>query len=265
MNLQSTAKLIAGISFLMFPIVAQARVGRVLLEAEQAREAGVPTLLAAVAKGGVRCRQRRHAVLHHQDELPRVVVQHLAISYAFSGRLGVVREILKDRERRQCENLLVTHDLHSGLAELKRVIYRNHAGLRCIKRARSPGGMYGHMLPDARRFANSHLHLFGGELKRRRGSATRQRALTCFVNLDEIGALLYLRTNRGHQLSRIVRLGGVGEHALLGILADGILMSAQNVDGVATDTQPGPWKQPLVDRVAHPPNRRLPCPCRAPQ
>src|SRR5580692_4287679 len=54
MNPQSAAKLIAGVLFVLFPTVAQDRVDRVLLEAEQAREAGVPTLLAAVAKGAVR-------------------------------------------------------------------------------------------------------------------------------------------------------------------------------------------------------------------
>src|ERR1700733_12494635 len=54
MNPQSPANLIAGILFVLFPAVAQDRIDRVLLEAEQAREAGVPTLLAAVAKGAVR-------------------------------------------------------------------------------------------------------------------------------------------------------------------------------------------------------------------
>jgi len=54
MNPQSAAKLIAGILFVLFPTAAQDRVDRVLLEAEQAREAGAPTLLAAVAKGAVR-------------------------------------------------------------------------------------------------------------------------------------------------------------------------------------------------------------------
>ena len=54
MNSQSASKLIAGILFVLFPTLAQDRVDRALLDAEQAREAGVATLLAAVAKGGVR-------------------------------------------------------------------------------------------------------------------------------------------------------------------------------------------------------------------
>ncbi len=54
MNAPSSSKLIAKILLLLFPVMAQDRVERVLLEAEQAREAGIPTLLAAVAKGDVR-------------------------------------------------------------------------------------------------------------------------------------------------------------------------------------------------------------------
>src|SRR5713101_5145398 len=124
------------------------------------------------------------------------------------------------------------------------MVDRNHPGLRRVKRARFSGGMYGHTLPHARRLAYSGLHLLRGELERRRETATRQRVLTRFVDLDEIGAFLQLLANRGHEFSRVVGLRGVGEHALLRVVADGILVPAQNVDGVATDAQPRPWKQP---------------------
>jgi cyclophilin family peptidyl-prolyl cis-trans isomerase len=46
-------RLVAGMLLALFPVVAQDRSDRVLLEAEQAREAGLPVLLAAM-KGGVR-------------------------------------------------------------------------------------------------------------------------------------------------------------------------------------------------------------------
>jgi cyclophilin family peptidyl-prolyl cis-trans isomerase/HEAT repeat protein len=54
MNPQDATRLIAGILLFLFPTAAQDRADRVLLEAEQAREAGVPTLLAALTHGGVR-------------------------------------------------------------------------------------------------------------------------------------------------------------------------------------------------------------------
>src|ERR1700722_695643 len=53
MNPPTARRLVAGVLLLLFPMAAQDRADRVLLEAEQARQAGVPTLLAAV-KGGVR-------------------------------------------------------------------------------------------------------------------------------------------------------------------------------------------------------------------
>lgn len=53
MNPPAARRLIAGMLLSLFPMAAQDYADRVLLEAEQAREAGVPALLAA-AKGGVR-------------------------------------------------------------------------------------------------------------------------------------------------------------------------------------------------------------------
>ena len=53
MNPPTARRLVAGVLLLLFPMAAQDRADRVLLEAEQTREPGVPTLLAAV-KGGVR-------------------------------------------------------------------------------------------------------------------------------------------------------------------------------------------------------------------
>src|SRR5580704_6005815 len=54
MNPRFAAKLISGILFAICVAGAQDPAARVLLEAEQAREAGVPALLAALATGDVR-------------------------------------------------------------------------------------------------------------------------------------------------------------------------------------------------------------------
>jgi cyclophilin family peptidyl-prolyl cis-trans isomerase/HEAT repeat protein len=53
MNPSDAAKLIAAILLSLIPMAAQVPADRALLEAEQAREAGVPTLLAAMAHGDV--------------------------------------------------------------------------------------------------------------------------------------------------------------------------------------------------------------------
>jgi HEAT repeat protein len=52
MNPPAACRLIAGVLLSLFPMAAQDHADRVILEAEQAREAGLPALLAA--KGGVR-------------------------------------------------------------------------------------------------------------------------------------------------------------------------------------------------------------------
>lgn len=52
MNPTRSARLIAGMLLLLIPAAAQDRADRALLEAEQAREAGVPALLAALKNGG---------------------------------------------------------------------------------------------------------------------------------------------------------------------------------------------------------------------
>jgi len=53
MNPPDAARLIAGILLFLCPAAAQ---DRALIEAEQAREAGVPTLLAALSQGDARAR-----------------------------------------------------------------------------------------------------------------------------------------------------------------------------------------------------------------
>ena len=49
-----------------------------------------------------------------------------------------------------------------------------------------------------------------------------------FVDLDEIGAYLELLADHGDQFVGVVGVSGVGQHALLGIVADGVFVAAQN-------------------------------------
>ena len=71
------------------------------------------------------------------------------------------------------------------------------------------------------------------------------------VNFDEIGALFELLANRSHQFGGIVGIGRVRKHVLRGVVMIGILVSAENVDGISADAQTRSRKQALIDGVAH--------------
>src|SRR5580692_5968929 len=72
-----------------------------------------------------------------------------------------------------------------------------------------------------------------------------------FVDLDEVRAVLDLLANDGYQFIASVGVGGVGEHVLLGVVVEGVLVAAENTDSVTTDAQAGSGDKPLVNRVAH--------------
>ena len=71
-----------------------------------------------------------------------------------------------------------------------------------------------------------------------------------FVNLDEVGAFLELFADDGDEFGNVVGVGGVGEHALLRIEADGVFVAAENIDGVAGNAQTRAGNEAVVDRVA---------------
>ena len=70
------------------------------------------------------------------------------------------------------------------------------------------------------------------------------------VDLDEVGALLHLLAHDRDDLLGVVGVVGVRQHVLRGIEVIGVLVAAQNVDGVAADAQPRPGNQSLIDGVA---------------
>ena len=53
------------------------------------------------------------------------------------------------------------------------------------------------------------------------------------------------------QLGGVVRIIGVGEHVLRGVVADGVFVAAENIDGIAADAQARPGNQPIIDGVAN--------------
>ena len=70
-----------------------------------------------------------------------------------------------------------------------------------------------------------------------RNSPVAKIVVPGFVDLDEVGAFLELLANYFDQFVDAVRPRCVGQHMLLGVKAQRILMSTQDVDCVAADTQ----------------------------
>ena len=71
------------------------------------------------------------------------------------------------------------------------------------------------------------------------------------VDLDEIRALFVLLADDLHDLLRIVGVVGVRQDVLGGIEMIGILVAAENVDGIARDAQPRPDDEACVDGIAY--------------
>ena len=72
-----------------------------------------------------------------------------------------------------------------------------------------------------------------------------------FVDLDEVRAFLELLADHGDEFGGVVGVRRVRENALLGIVADGVFVAAENIDGVAADAQTRPGDQAVIDGVAH--------------
>src|SRR5437660_67445 len=104
----------------------------------------------------------RHAGRELLSKLPGMKVEHLAPPRAIRRRGSMVGEVLRDRERGDCEYLLVAHHTHRLFAEVVGMIDRNDAGPSGIKRAWLACGVHRHPLADARRFLHG-----GGELRYR--------------------------------------------------------------------------------------------------
>ena len=57
--------------------------------------------------------------------------------------------------------------------------------------------------------------------------------------------------NYGDEFRGVVRVGGVGKNVLLGVVADGVFVTAENIDGVAADAQARAGNLTAIDGVAH--------------
>ena len=57
--------------------------------------------------------------------------------------------------------------------------------------------------------------------------------------------------NYGYEFCGVVSVGGVGKYVLLGVVADGVFVTAENVNGVAADAQARAGDLAAIDGVAH--------------
>ena len=55
----------------------------------------------------------------------------------------------------------------------------------------------------------------------------------------------------GYQFVGVVGVGRVGKHVLLGIVADGVFVAAENVDGIAADAHARAGDEAVIDGVAN--------------
>ena len=80
--------------------------------------------------------------------------------------------------------------------------------------------------------------------------SVREGVCAGFVNFDEVRAFFELLADYGDEFGGIVGVGGVGEDVLLRVVADGVFVAAENVDGVAADAQARAGNLAVIDGVA---------------
>jgi len=145
----------------------------------------------------------------------------------------------------------MAHETHGFVAELRGVIDRGNARLSCVKGSRLAHGMHSDSGAESTGFFHSCGKLRGSVLVGRAQDAIRHSIRTSLVDFRKVGSLLVLLTHHFHNLLGRVRVVGVGENMLRGVVAVRIFVSAKDVDGIATHPQSGSGDQPLVDGGAN--------------
>jgi hypothetical protein len=221
---------------------------------------------------------RRHAVLHHELELAGlgavreradigaeregnaggellfelggVVVEQGLVVGGVAGVLRVFGEVLHDGESGHGVDLLVAHQLHGLGRELVGVVDGGDAGVRGVGGAGLSCAMDGDAGAGAVGFRDSGGKLDLGVLIGSAEDVAGQGVGAGFVDLGEVRALFVLLPHHGHEFGGIIGVVGVGEHVLSGVEADGVLMSPEDVDGVAGDAHAWAGDLAAVDGVA---------------
>ena len=166
-------------------------------------------------------------------------------------RFSVLREVVEDGEGGDGGDLFFAHEAHGLVAELRGVVDGGDAGLRGVERAGLAHGVDADGDAEAMSFSNGGGELLRSVLVGRVEDAVNHLVGAGLVDLDEAGALLVLLADDFDELLGGVGVVGVGEDVLCGVEADGVFVSAENVDGVAADAQAWSGNEALVDGVAN--------------
>ena len=164
---------------------------------------------------------------------------------------GVLGEVLHDGKGGNGEDLLFAHEFHGLRCEIVGMVDAGDSGFRGVGRAWFAGAMHADEGASAVGLADS-----GGELRfvvliGHRESVADEVVRSGLVHLGEVRALLALLAHDGNDLVRGVGVVGVRAHVLLGVVADCVLMSTQNVYGITRHAHARAGNASVVDCVAH--------------
>src|SRR5208337_1651521 len=105
----------------------------------------------------------------------------------------------------------------------------------CEECAGLTGGVDRDAIPRARSLAHGGRKFLFGVLEWSGEVAVDDRVRPGLVDLDEVRALFELFADDGDKLRSVVGIRGVGQYVLFRVIADGVFVAAENVDGVAAD------------------------------
>ena len=189
-----------------------------------------------------------------RSELPfefvGVKFQKLTLVFGSFGSYGMIGKIFGNGKSGDSEDLFFAHDAHGLVAQLIGVVDGCHPSASGVQCSGFAGGMDGDAVPGARGLADGGAEFVFRVLEGSGEVTACDRVSAGLVNFDEIRAFLELFSDDGNEFAGIIGVGGVREHVLLRVVADGILVSAENVDGVTADAQPRTGNLILIDSVA---------------
>src|SRR5271170_7489159 len=119
-------------------------------------------------------------------EFPDLVVEQLTYALRLDRRRRMLCKVLEQRERRDSRDMLLLHDPHRLVAELRGMVDGNHACLGGIERAGLAHCMYGNDGTQARRLVDRRLELNDRVLIRCTQHAVAHAIRTRLVYLHEI-------------------------------------------------------------------------------
>ncbi len=170
---------------------------------------------------------------------------------ALLWRRRVIGKVFEDGESRHREDLLFLHQAHGLVAQLIGMVNGNHSRLRGVERSRLAGGMHRDAFAHTRRFFDCCFQLRFGVLIHGREFSIPNRICPSLINLDKVGALFELLAHHCDQFVRAVGIVRVGQNMLLRVVAESVLVAAEDVDRIPADAQSRPRNAAFINRVAH--------------